>query len=231
MAKKIFIIAAVAVLIIAAVICTIFLIKTKDLEPEEKGISLEGTWRIFKTGNSEQGVEYFVFDGSSVKNYREGMAEPAFESAYSMNGIVVTVDKLSEDFSVEKKTDNVMLLYNQENEYLLVRARAENVTAAPTYTRSDFVGTYNVLLHANGVFGEEVITFDADQFVCTRNGETFLATTFTVENNVLKLVTPKGAMELKICYNDGDVIRLVETGTDERGRIAYLAWEITLAEG
>ncbi len=43
MKKKVFIIVAVAVLVVAAVACAIFLIRTAGLAPESKEIQLEGT--------------------------------------------------------------------------------------------------------------------------------------------------------------------------------------------
>ena len=78
MAKKIFIIVSAVVLTVAAIVCAIFLIKSQGIEPDMGEISLEGTWRIFKTGNESQGVEYFVFDSETVAKYDGSNTEPAF---------------------------------------------------------------------------------------------------------------------------------------------------------
>ena len=231
MAKKIFIIVSAVVLTVAAIVCAIFLIKSQGIEPDMGEISLEGTWRIFKTGNESQGVEYFVFDSETVAKYDGSNTEPAFSSDYIKNGNMITVALLGEDFSIEKKTDTVLLLYNSNSEYLLVAAKDSERTAPVTYSRADFVGNYDVLLHANGVYGEEVITFDGDKFICARDGATYLSSTFSVENNRLNIITSGGELVFDICYVDGNVMRFAEHSTDERGRAAYLAWEIVLQEG
>ncbi len=231
MAKKIFIIVSAVVLTVAAIVCAIFLIKSQGIEPDMGEINIEGTWRIFKTGNADQGVEYFVIGSENIAKYDGSSTEPAFSSKYTKNGNMITVDLLGEDFSIEKKTDSVLLLYNSNSEYLLVCARDSERTAPVTYSRADFVGNYDVILHANGVYGEEVITFDGDKFICARDGAVYLSSTFTVENNKLSIITSGGAMVLDICYTDGNLVRLVERGTDERGRVTYLAWEIVLQEG
>ncbi len=226
MQKKIFIIVSCVVLIAAAIVGGVFLIKTKDLQPETNSIAIEGTWHVYQKGQADFGQSYFVFADGKVTNYRDGSTTPSFESEYTLSGLLITIAKLEQDFSIEKKTDNVLLLYNQETEYLIVRAATNAHQSRQNYDMSDFSGKYSVSLHANNVFGEEIIDFNGSNFVCTRNGEEYLKTTFSVNNGILSLVTPNGAMELKICFNDVNSIRFVEKNAQGE----YLAWELVLIE-
>lgn len=226
MQKNVFIIISCAVLIVAAIVGTVFLIRTQDLEPETAAIEIEGTWRVYQKGSDKPGYSYFVFDENKVTNYRDGSTTAAFESEYTLEGVLITITNLSQDFSIEKKTDDVLLLYNQATEYLIVRVKDNEHTALPTFSQSDFLGKYSVKLHGNTVYGEEFIEFSGINFLCTRNGAQYLNTTFTVADNKLSLVTGGGAMELDVVYNDGNTIRFVEKGADGN----YLAWELVAVE-
>ena len=222
MQKNIFIIVSCVVLVIAAIVGTVFLIETDDLEPETAAIEIQGTWRVYQKGNNNPGYSYFVFDDSKVVNYRDGSLTPAFESEYSLNGMLLGITNLAQDFSVEKKTDSILLLYNQTSEYLIVKVKDNEHTSIPSFSQSDFLGKYSVSLHGNNIFGEEYIEFSGMKFINTRNGSEYVNTTFTVSNNKLSIITAGGAMEFDIVYNDGDVIRFVENGSDGH----YLGWEL-----
>ena len=226
MQKRIFIIVSCAVLLIALIVGAVFLIKTRNLTPESKEIDVSGTWRVYEKGLDNPGESYFVFADGTVRNFRDHSATASFESAYSIVGSIITIDKLGQDFSIERKTDGVLLLYNKEKEYLIVKTADNSHLSTESYSRSDFYGKYRVNLHANNVFGEEVITFDGDKFICVRNGQEFLNTTFSVNDGRLSLVTANGTMDLQICYNDVDTIRLVEKNSAGE----YLAWELVLIE-
>ena len=221
MSKKVFIVLSVVLLSIAAIACTVFLIATQDLEPESRELTFDGSWRVFADGNADQQAEYFVFKDGQVKDYRQSDT-PYFESNYTVSGSIIHIDKLQQDFSVEQKTDNVRLLYNQTSTYLIVKCSDGEPATAPVFTAAELQGNYTVNLHGNNVAGNETISFDGDRFICRRNGETYLDTTFTVENNVLMI----GTMKLHIC-SVGDTLLVVEAAADAK----YLGWEMTKAAG
>lgn len=224
--KSIFIIISCIVLLAAAIVGAIFLFNTKGLEPETDDIVVEGTWRVYQKGQADPGLNYFVFTDTKISNYRNGSTTPAFESEYTVNGTLMTIVAQATDYSIERKTENVLLLYNQDTEYLIVKSYSDDHLNQPNYNMADFTGNYSVNLHANNVFGEEYINFDGSNFICTRNGEEYLKTTFSVNNNTLSLVTGNGSMDLQICYNDGKVIRLVEKNAAGE----FLAWELVAVE-
>ncbi|MBO5702002.1 MAG: hypothetical protein J6S71_06150 [Clostridia bacterium] len=226
MQKKVLIIIGVAVLLIAAIACSVFLISTADLEPESKGIEVEGTWRVLRKGSADPGSEYFVFDAAGVKDYRNGDPTPALESEYTLEGNIISIATLGQNYTIEKKSANVLLLYNESAEFLIIRCAANSQTATNSYSQADLNGKYKVELHANSIFGEEFIEFNGDKFVCVRNGETYLDTTYTINNNVISIVTPNGKTDFVICHLEGEEVRFAEISSDG----SYLAWELVKVE-
>lgn len=222
MEKKLFIIISCTVLILATILCTVFLLNTRDLEPTTDEIVFNGTWRVFKDGNADGGLEYFVFTESQVMDYRNGSITPTINSKYTIDGKIITIESISQKFSIESKTENVRLLYNQDVTYLLVKCSDNDYLSQPVFTQADLVGKYDVILHGNNVFGEESITFDGDRFICTRSGQEYLNTTFAVNNNTLSLITANGVLNFHICYNQNGQIRLTEIAQNG----SYLAWEL-----
>lgn len=226
MQKKLFIIISVALILIAAIVCTVFLIRTADLEPESKSIELEGEWRVFRKGSSDPGQEYFVFSDTKVTDYRDGNPTPALESEYTLEGNNINISALSQNYTIEKKTNSVMLLYNESSEFMIVKTTDGAHTANVSYSQADVQGEFNVLLHGNSIFGEELIEFNGDKFLCLRNNETILDTTYTINDNVISVVTPNGTLNFVICYAGDDGIRFAELASDG----SFLAWELEPAK-
>ncbi len=163
-----------------------------------------------------------MFTETMVNDYRNGNPALALESGYTLEGTTIAIEALAQNFTIERKTPNVLLLYNDVSEFLIVKVAQDAHTANISYSQADINGKYEVVLHANSIYGDEVLEFKGDKFICTRNGELYMETTYTVNNNTVSLVTPNGTLDLIICYAADDGIRLAEYSSDG----SYLAWEI-----
>ena len=222
MSKKIFIVASSALLVIAAIVCAVFLLNTRDLEPDDGEISFVGTWRVFAKGNADQPIEYFVFSETDVKDYRNNSTTHTFESPYTVSGTTITITNLAQDFTIESKTETTRLLYNSNVEYLIVKCDDNAHTANKVYNQSDLQGEYDVVLHANGLLANEKVIFNGDNFTCLREGNLFLEATYSLTNNVLAV----GPLKFYVCKASDGIIRLTQIAENAE----YFSWEMTLVK-
>ena len=109
MQKNIFIIVSCVVLVIAAIVGTVFLIKTDDLEPETAAIEIQGTWRVYQKGNNNPGYSYFIFDdsisGNPLKKIEINFTDIVIKSNNEHINIPLIIKEiLSEQFSISKES-------------------------------------------------------------------------------------------------------------------------------
>lgn len=218
MKKKIFICCSVAILVVAAILCTIFLLKTKNLEATENRIDFIGTWRVFKEGEVGQVAEYYVIDEENVRDYYADSDSPRVSSKYTYEGDILTLNDLNISLKITIKSNNILQLFNQSGTYHMAKVKDKEYNEPSIYSVADFNGTYDVNLHADAKASDEYMIFENDSFSFYRNGELFLSSSFNVKDNILSI----SKLNFYICDNTGDKIVLSEITSD----LKYYIWEL-----
>ena len=235
MKKWIWVAIGSAVLVIGAVTFSIVLVNTRDVKGSS--FNIEGTWRFFEQGKTDQREEYYVFKNGKASNYFEGklLSESAYEfsssnSAFTEAQISFVDRHKSYVFSRRPETNNVFTLYpDQTTSYTFVRTKEDEHLNPSTFTEEQFQNkTYDVVLHANSVKKEkEYIVFDQTSFTFYRDDEVFLAdhAEFHVNNNVF---TSPG-FSFRVCHFDTKYVRLVQVIIEPTTtQVLYYPWEWTI---
>jgi len=181
MKKNLFYIIGGVVLAIIIAALVIFIIKTSGQGTEP--FAIEGTWKIHTKYDKAVEGEYLVFEGDTVKAYRNGqeILNTTYEWTKDGSHIVLDTDKLSANrFFIKKHTDNHIILVepgdtdSSKLRWELVRVADK----AGTFDKASIKGEWIVIWHAGRAGEAETIVFDDTNMKDYVNGELKLDATY-----------------------------------------------------
>lgn len=175
MKKKILVVCGglLIVAVLATVICFIIL-GDKNEANNDNALDITGTWCVYQYGEKMIDNEQMVFDGETVKDYRDGNADEYMSSSYIFEDSTLKCPDVDLEFTVRIISENnIVLIEPNTMEWKLVRAANINEQIKQV-TEKDLVGEYILLSVAGEKKENETMIFDESSFTDYRNGEQFL---------------------------------------------------------
>ena len=200
MRNKIWVTIGTAVIVLAIIAASVFLISTKDVKPAATNFELEGTWKLFN---------YNVVNG-----YKNGNSTPSITSQFEYSTGILKLTDLGIEYKVDEVTNNYLALYDANvNEYALVRSTGDGI-AYQNFDWKLLIGTWDVVLHGKDFVGSEQMVFGDASVKVYRGGNTepYLDSAYTINEPGMLVVDSLG-LTLNLCYLDSDLAILVETHT------------------
>ena len=227
MTKKIALVASCVFVVVALVVALIFVFSGDTPAPEEKSVSVEGTWKV--TAHVANGIttisdnEYIVFDATMANCYKDDLTTPYATSVYSIDGETMKCDDISMTYIIDYITDNIIDLYETPDIHMiLVRYPNGDMSAIET-DASVLDGKWEVVCHSGSIVSGEYLDFKDGTFDFYRSSpDTPDATTDYVWGEGGHLIVDAWAKDMLVHKIAEDVIILLET---ESGYV----WELKKA--
>lgn len=169
-----------AVVIIALLTAMLVFIFSGDHDTyESKTVELSGTWELVAVVQNDQPIfienEFMIFTDSNADNYKNKSKEPYISSAYEISdGTKLILSDISKEYIIDKKTDNIMRLYESKDKYMLLIRFPNADMSDVSINNSVIYGKWKVIY--KNAFDEqlfdEVLEFTADSLNDYRNGST-----------------------------------------------------------
>lgn len=170
---KVLWIAAIAIILTAAVLLTIFLVKTKDKKddtPVTDTLSdhLMGNWIVTQSEDRYVGNQMWSFEKEKVSCYEQGSAEPKLTSAYRIGDTITTpngtadtvvLSDMNKTMAYEKLTDDCIKLTDTAT----MNSRVLLKTDFDAKGKAALDGNWKVVLHACTKVVGETMTFENGQ--------------------------------------------------------------------
>lgn len=210
MKKHLWLIIGAVVAVAAIVVSLIFVLTPNENEPEVVIPDLSGDWTAVATYVGDVPTytdgQYAAFKDGVAYFYKDGqLTTPYAESAYTINeAFQLALPDIGREYKVDKKTDNVVRLYQDTNTYMLL------VRSVSLLTQTQSQGKWQVKMKGEQMHNGESLVFNGSKLEYYKAGSATPAATadYVVENGVLKAAAL--GMEMR-CYPVGpDTIVLVE---------------------
>lgn len=188
--KKVWlIIGGVFIALVAALVLVLILLNPKDTPKQP--LELKGSWLIYQHGELKTVGEVMAFDGEKVTLYKNG--EKYASSAYTFADDRLTMTDIAKEFAVAVKTDNVVVLIEPDTVEWKIARISDSAESITPLTTDNLQGTYDVIAVAAEKRSGETMTFTSSVMTDERDGQTFLASDFTLESDahLLHAVTVK----------------------------------------
>ena len=227
MKKKAIIIVASAFVAVAVAALVIFVLlgNPKDAVKE---ISLEGNWKIaayFSNGTPTlPAKEYIAFTSTEATAYKDGAVIATSPYTFE-NGTALNLPNMSRSYTVERRTDNYIRLYQSPTVYLELIRYPDNEFGDNTADKTKLPGKWNVVFrNADNPAASEVIEFTENELKDYQNGasEPSIATPYFWSADDC-LTAEKMNIEFRLIQLSESKIFFIETKSG-------LIWELERAE-
>lgn len=231
MKKKVVVIACGVVIVAAIAAMLIFAFGGKNDVPAVT-VNMEGTWKVVSYINNGNATivdsEYMVFTADSVRDYRDGEAEPFVTSKYTIDkNLLLQLTDISRKYTVEKRTENHIRLY-ESNEIYMELIRYQNADMSELDVDTNILnGKWNVVYRNTAtVYAGEYLLFENGMISRYSAGasESVATSNFTWENGN-HLICEAWGKDMVLYPISKDTVILVEINTD----VGYV-WELQKAE-
>lgn len=145
MKKKVYIGAAIVIVVIAIIALIGFVFSGK---PAEASFELNGVWKV--ANNVNRGAvsipqnEYMIFNDGEVSDYRDGNSTPFAKSSYKISGDTLELPDISRTYHISQQTEQYISLYIADDTYIsLVKADSEE-TLSSSFDSTSVTGKWNV---------------------------------------------------------------------------------------
>lgn len=222
--KKKPIIIAFSVFVAVAIVALVTFVFSDNPIDEVKILDLNGTWKVaayFSNGTPMLCEnEFMTFDENRASAYRDGLTIAT--SKYTLTGGTnLELSDLSRKYTVERRTDNYIRLYESKNVYMeLIRYPNGELNEAPVDT-SKLYDRWNVAYrNTDNPVADEVIAFSENIIEDYRDGSTEpIAVSHYSWPAEGCLFADKWGIEFELIQPSNDIIFFVETHSG-------LIWEL-----
>lgn len=178
--KKLWLAVGGAVIIVAIALVLFFTLFYRG-DNATNSIELNGSWLVYQYGENKIDDEFLVFEGNTVKDYRN--SEVFATSTFTYSNDKLDMPDISKEFAVSVKSDNFIVLIQPDTvEWKLARVSNEASSIAGL-TAEELVGEYDVVMVAGEKRTGETMTFTPDSFSDVRDGNAYLSCKYYLDNN------------------------------------------------
>lgn len=168
MKTKIWWIVAVAIVLTAAVLVTVFLVLTKDKTPDQpeglKAEDLAGDWIVTRSSEKYDGAQLWHFEATSASCFVKGSDQAKVTSAFTIGDKVTTpsgnldtvvFSDINRTFAYEALTDECIKLTDTATKTTMTLIKADFNAMG----KLDVDGSWRVVLHSNTKVVGETMSF------------------------------------------------------------------------
>lgn len=219
------------VVVIVAIVSMLIFVMTGKNDTIAKTINVEGTWKVavYVNNNSVSIVdnEYMVFDADTVRDFRDNTTVPFVTSAYTIDSnLLMELLDISRKYSIEKKTDNYIRLYESQDTYLELIKYQNSDMSMISVEDNILEGRWNIeYRNTSNVYAGDYMTFENGNVSQYKAGDSKPVATsdFSVRNG--HLIVEGWGKDMVIYPVSDDSIMMVELTTDNG-----FIWEFKKAE-
>lgn len=224
MKKRVLWITGGCLVVVAAIVLIIFAFGGKE-EPAPVTLQLDGTWKVAVYNNGSATIvdnEYMVFDSETAKDYRDN--EVYVSSKYTIEGSELQLNDVSKKYTIEKKTDNYIRLYEDKSTYMeLIRYQNSDMSPIPV-TESLLDGKWNIIYrNTDKPYAGSYLTFENGTVGQYQSGSDNPAATSSYKITDNHLEVDGWGKEMAIYPLNDNTVIFVELSTD-----TGFIWELKL---
>jgi len=209
MNKKVGFIAG-GVVIVAVFAAVISLVLLRQPESPVQEPNLAGTWKVYQNAGDRLSDEFLTFTADSVDYYKGDVETPFASATYEVKGTTLTIEALGKEFTVRVLSNNQVVLTEPNTIEWKLHRIAENEITGATLPKDTLVGSWNCVMMAGEVRENEVLDFTETTITDTRDGKTFLSTSYAwIAGQTITLDDP--SMVFLVYRPSADVVILYDT--------------------
>ena len=224
MKKKSIIIIASSVFVFVAIAALLFFVLSGNPNDDMKTIELNGTWKVasyFSNGSPTLPEnEYMIFTDDVAIAHRNGVAIAT--STYSLtNGTSLELSDIARQYTVERRTDNYIRLYESTNVYMELVRYPNDDLSVPSIDTEKLYDRWNVAYrNTDTPIANEILAFTENEIADYRGGSAEpVAVSSYIWTKTDCLFAEKWGIEFQMIQFSDNVVFFVETQSG-------LVWEL-----
>ena len=227
MKKKIIFSAGLAVVVIGIVLAILFAtgVFGGTDAPETEEFDIKGTWTVAAVYSNDVPTfvtnQYMVFTDTDASMYKDDTTTAFAASKYTLDSAnKLAQPDISREYTVAKKSDNCVRLYDTATTYTLIIRNGYSELAAAPVEASAIEGKWDIVMKGDMLNTGEAMEFNGNSLSYYKSGSPDpISAEFTLSDNVISIEAMNMAMNcLKV--DDNTLVFIEQSG---------IVWELSKA--